>query len=405
MDLFERKISPSSDFLSRRRKTSDRHPLRIILNSLTVLGLKIEDSNSSFKRVFCFTYFVIVLLCMHYWALSDVAWYFRNQVKEDMLAESITVWASVCTVDFLMLKRKDLLRVLSIVKKETEKLSPDEQRKYQKFVWKVCGAAWLFIILFMSQNFMFILHVDYDRYFSNTPLFFFYRKMPETQLNIYIRIDRSIENLYIHGLLTIIIALYILLCTNAKLWIKKCNLSSELHLVSEESTSSLEDVRRYRNIFDQFTKKIELLDDVFCRIVAVWLLMILVSLCVRILTILNPLTENTDRIIVSTLLVLSRATVTLISISIVAEKVHEASVSYIRKLDSILKMKSNAKNIAMYQEIQLIYTKFTFFPTHLTVWKFTSLNRAFLMTCIGMMSTYVIICIQLNPNALKGIMG
>ncbi|GFT04664.1 uncharacterized protein NPIL_223811 [Nephila pilipes] len=404
MSLFETKVYPSRVLLHKRRRTSDDHPLRPVLNSLSVLGLKIEDSTSPIKRILFFIYFVVVLLCMHYWAISDFVWYFRNRIQEDMLAESVTVWASVCTLDFLMLKRKDLMKVLSIVKKETEKLSSSEQRKYRKTVMMICGAAWLFIILFIMQNFMFSIHVNYDRYFSNTPAFFFYHTMSETQMNIFIRIDRSVENLYIHGLLTMIIALYILMCTNAKLWIKKCDFSSDLHTISEESTSHLEDFRHYRSIFDQFSKKIELLDDVFCLIVAVWLLMILVSLCVRILTVLNPLTENTERIIVSTLLVLSRATITLIAISIVADKINEASVSYIRKLDSIIK-KGNAKNIALYQEIQLIYIKYTFFPTHLTVWKFTSINRSFLMTCIGMMSTYVIICIQLNPNALKGIMG
>ncbi|GIY08392.1 uncharacterized protein CEXT_691141 [Caerostris extrusa] len=106
-----------------------------------------------------------------------------------------------------------------------------------------------------------------------------------------------------------------------------------------------------------------------------------------------------------TVLALSRAIITLFAVSFTAGDVHKESKACLGKLDTILRKKDPIRDIAVCQEVQLAFTIFSFFPVHLTVWKFSSLNKAFLMTCIGMMTTYIIICIQLNPNALKSLIG
>ncbi|KAF8795548.1 hypothetical protein HNY73_000038 [Argiope bruennichi] len=405
MKFFDARVRSEGDCNLRRRTMANYHPLRPVLTSLAVLGLKIEDSSGALTKVIFRLYLVLVTTSLHYWALSDIVWYFRNRIQEDVLAESVTVWASVTTVDLLIWKRKSLLKILLTVKTETEKLSLEEQRKFKYIVWTVCALAWGFNFLYITQNLLFSLHVDYDKYFSNTPLYFFYKDMSEKQIAVFIRIDRSIECFFVQGILTMIISLYILLCINAKLWLRVFDIYDKPEDFNYSSSLSLDDVRGFRATFDHFSKNTERLDDVFCQIVAMWLLMILITLCVRILSLLNPMTEKTNRIIENTVLALSRAIVTLFMVSFVAGNVYNESVVALNKLETLVRKKDTPQNASVYHEVQIAFTKFAFFPTQLTVWKFTPLNRSFLMTCIGMMTTYVIICIQLNPSVLNSLSG
>ncbi|GIY32290.1 uncharacterized protein CDAR_599661 [Caerostris darwini] len=405
MNLCEIKVHPYTGSNTRRQEATNEHPLKPILNSLTILGLNIEEPSGPAKKMIYHFYHLLIILCFHYWALSDIVWYFRNYIQEDTLAESVTVWASVVTVDLMILKRKSLLKVILTVKKETEKLNSSEQRKYRHIVWIVCLMAWTFIVVFITQNLVFNIHVDYDKYFSNTPLYFFYHTMSKTQRDLFIRMDRSIETFYIQGVLTMIIGLYVLLCINAKMWFKNFNLNCESMFTYLDSTLHVEDVRCFKATFDNLAKNVKRLDNVFCQIVAMWLLMILVILCVRILFILNPLINKTDMMIEVTVLALSRAITTLFAVSFTAGDVYKESKACLNKLDAIIRKKDPIRDVAVYHEVQLAFTIFSFFPVHLTVWKFSSLNKAFLMTCIGMMTTYIIICIQLNPNALKSLIG
>ncbi|GBN87646.1 hypothetical protein AVEN_85291-1 [Araneus ventricosus] len=405
MKIFDTRVHTEGDYSLRRRTMANVHPLRPVLTSLAVLGFKIEDSSGAVTRIIFRLYLVLVTASLHYWALSDVVWYFRNRIQEDVLAESVTVWASMATVDLLIWKRKSFLKILSTVKTETEKLSPEEQRRFKYVVWMVCFLTWGFNFLYITQNLLFSLHVDHDKYFSNTPLYFFYKGMSEKQIAIFIRIDRSVECFFIQGTLTMIISLYILLCINAKLWLKKFDDYDKPASSTYASSFTLDDVRCFRATFDQFARNIERLDDVFCEIVAMWLLMILITLCVRVLSLLNPRTPKTDRIIENTVLALSRAIVTLFVVSLVSGNVYDESVISLNKLEALVRRKEPVQNFAVYHEVQIAFQKFSFFPTQLTVWKVTPLNRSFLMTCIGMMTTYVIICIQLNPSVLNSLSG
>lgn len=382
----------------------NKNPLRPYLISLLILGINLTDTNGTVMKTLSRFYSSIILLLYHYWAVSDVIWYFQNPIDEIALADSVTVWASVCTWDFFFLKRKEFFKIIKIVQQETEKLSPTHQKIYRRRVLVICVLAWMFVLIYIGQFNVFHLRVDYEMYFSNSPFYSFPNHLNQAQMDLAIKIDKSFESFFIQGSLAVIVSLYTVLCINIKLWFTRFGQQFKKSSWSL-NVLQLEDVKNFRAIFDRFSRRVEMIDNVFSRIVAVWLLMILVTLCVRTLSVLNSETLINNQMIAMSALELSRAVMTLLSVSLLADGVYRESLFCIGVLQSVQSKSSDLWNASVYHEIHMAFTKFTFFPTHLTVWKFSQLNRAFLMTCIGVMITYVVICIQLNPSALESFIG
>lgn len=386
------------------KKNNIKNPLRPYLISLNILGINLTDTTGIVVKILSRFYSSIIFLLYHYWAVSDVIWYFQNEMDEIALAESLTVWASVCTWDFFFLKRRQFLKIIRIVQQETQKLSLTDQKIYRRQVLVCCVLAWSFVLIFISQFSVFELQIDYDVYFSNTPFYSFPDILTRTQMNLAIRMDKTFETFFIQGSLAVIVSLYAMLCINIKMWFTRFGQQYK-KLCWSQNVLQLEDIKNFRTIFDRFSRRVELIDSVYSHIVAVWLLMILVTLCVRTLSVLNADNLINNQMITMSALELSRAVMTLLSVSLLADRVYRESLFCIGVLQSVQSKSRDLWNSSVYNEIQMAFTKFTFFPTHLTVWKFSPLNRAFLMTCIGVMITYVVICIQLNPNALDTFFG
>lgn len=386
------------------KQKNKKNPLRPYLISLLILGINLTDSNGTVMKILSLFYSSTIFLLYHYWAVSDIIWYFQNPIDEIALADSVTVWASVGTWDFFFLKRKEFLKIIKIVQQETAKLSSTHQKVFRRRVLVTCVLAWMFVLIYIGQFNVFDLHVDYKMHFSNSPLYSFPDHLNQAQMDLAIKIDKSFESFFIQGSLAVIVSLYTVLCINAKMWFTRFGQQFKKSSWSL-SVLQLEDIKKFRTIFDRFSRRVEMIDNVFSRIVAVWLLMILVTLCVRTLSVLNAETFINNQMIAMSALELSRAVMTLLSVSLLADGVHRESLFCIGELQRVQSKSSDLWNASVYHEIQMAFTKFTFFPTHLTVWKFSPLNRAFLMTCIGVMITYVVICIQLNPSALETFIG
>lgn len=135
--------------------------------------------------------------------------------------------------------------------------------------------------------------------------------------------------------------------------------------------------------------------------------MILLNLCIRILALLNPLSlihRSPVKLFVE-ILSFGRAALTLIGIKFVAGFVQTEAIASVEKLDCMIRKNDMTLNNYIYYEVQVAFSKCTLISTQLTVRKFAGLNRSFLMTCVGMMTTYINICIQLNPTAMDIIQG
>lgn len=407
MRLFVHKVLPFDNFQLDSSEILKDHPLNPILMSLCILGVNVQNTSSYgiFKKMLYRIQLVLILILLHYWALSDVSWYFRNRIKEVSLAESVTVWASVCTVDCLLLKKKEFLQILTFVASETSKLNDKERRKFRIAVWIICVFVWIFVFVFITQYLIFSDSIDDYKYFSSTPYYFLYDKLTPNGRALVMKLDRCIENFFIQGNLTMIIALYILLCYNAKQWLMRFYSVYNYANLNITKLEDAKDVRNFRAPLEVLAGNVQCLDDIFSQNVAVWLLMILINLCVRILAILNPFSLTTKQMISITVLAFTRAVITLLGVSFAADTVQKEGMKAISKLDYLLRKGSGTCTSSMYHEVQLAFAKYAFYPIQLTVWKFAGLNKSFLMTCIGMMTTYVVICIQLNPVAMQRIAG
>lgn len=388
------------------------HPFQPILISLRILGLRLDNHQfpmGSFKSIVATIQLVIIVLFYHYWALSDTVWFIQNQITGIVLADNVTAWSAVFTVDILLLKRKDFIKLLEVVSEETNNFCDEDKNKFLKILKISCVLVWVFIFILIITYVVLSVQPHFSKELTLHTLY--QRILPEnlssTSKLIIFNVDHTAETFFIQGSLTMIITLYILLCYNAKLWFKRIVDDYEIPKQKRKYFCKLSDVCEYRTTFEKLSRKVKLLDDVFSQIVAVWLLMILLNLCIRILAFLNPLSlihRSPVRLFVG-ILSFGRAALTLIGITFAADFVQVEAIASIEKLDYMIRKNDMILNDCMYYEVQVAFSKCILIPTQLTAWKFAGLNRSFLMTCVGMMATYVIICIQLNPTAMEIIQG
>ena len=386
-------------------KLIELHPLRPILASMCIFGIRLDciKSTGRFKNSFFKVQHAVFMILLHYWTLSGIIWFCQHPVKESTLLTSVTIWSAMCTVDFLMLKRKDLNEMLLIVNAETNKLSLKNKKKFHKFVNIICASVWLFVFLFLFAYLILNFQTDFTTDPKIYPSYFVLLGSSYTEKMFILNVERSVQTFFIQGSLTVTIALYISLCYNAKLWFKN---HTDRYRYSKFNGNMLNDqktIQGFRKIFENLSQNIRSLDGIFSLNVAVWLIMILVNMCVRILGILNPIELNSPVSICIAMLVSLRAVLVLVGISLVADSVQKEAIGSLTKFECLMRKHGIILDSHEYHNVGMIFLKYIRTPIQFTVWKFMGLNRSFLMTCIGMVATYVMFCIQLSPTAMKQI--
>ncbi|KAG8192111.1 hypothetical protein JTE90_027758 [Oedothorax gibbosus] len=190
------------------------------------------------------------------------------------------------------------------------------------------------------------------------------------------------------------------MCLNSRMWLRHFRKLYKASDITEQNIG----VRSFRKSYENLCEIVSLLDDAFSEMVGIWLFMILVIICVRIISVLNPLTVTTDQMMTVILLTLFRAMGTLLGSCFLGDSISSEGKNALSLLIEMARRDNcYAWNNSAFFEIQLIITKYALSPLQLTVIKFARLDRKFLMSCMGMMTTYIIISIQLYPNAMKGL--
>ncbi|GBM58940.1 hypothetical protein AVEN_65630-1 [Araneus ventricosus] len=390
--------SVSLDISSER---GGKHPFYLFLIAFRLFGLNLggDDGTNSLLNIVSKLWTFMMFFCYHFWVLFDASWYFRNKVHENALAESVTVWVAVATFDILIAKRKIAREFMKIVVAEAFVLSERARKKHERNILLTFILVWIFVMIFLAQNIIFNFEKEYNKHHTVSLVGYMSLDLPDAQHVLLLKLDACLECFFVQGFLTMIIALYLLLGLSCEKWFQHL----KYHCSNNERSSRLHEIKRFCTKFDHLSSHVQLLDRIFSLPVAVWLLMILVILCIRIVSILNPFLATTNQMILVTILSFGRAAVALIGMNFIADSIYKKAAKTIFQLDNFIREERSALNIIVYQEVLAAFTRFNFNPTHLTFWKIARLNRGFLMTCVGMMATYVIITIQMYPNAKRGL--
>ncbi|GBL92221.1 hypothetical protein AVEN_91547-1 [Araneus ventricosus] len=385
-----------------------KHSLYPVLKSFLIFGIDVEQQENFVNSGrFAFkTWSVIITLCYHYFLISDLSWYIRRSVQENAIAESTSVWTAVLTYDLFLLNKKNISKTVRFVQVQTMRLTEKERKRFEKIVLTVCCIVWIYVCMFVIQHGAFKHRESYGEFHTTTLLHMVYKKLDNPWCTVFAKLDKCFESFFIQGFLTLTMALYILLCLSAKLWFKTFQQYFKTHIATNhniEEGGHMLDVGQFNSSYQSLAKNVERFDNGFSQIVGIWLLMIFVTLCVRIVSVLNPLTTTTQQMLTVIVMTFSRALTALVGTSFAADAVYNESLKAISILFKVTISENTMWKNSTFFGIHLALMRYSFYPTQLTVWKFARLNRGFLMTCLGMMATYIIIAIQLYPNAMKGI--
>lgn len=387
-------------YLDNRRESKLKHPFRLFLKIFRIFGMDLEGKKEcTFKYMMLKIWCVLAAFIFHHRLLCEIIWYTRHSFQENALAESIIVWSSALTFDMLLSKRQSIQRLLDIVKEEGLKMDVKCIQQQAKFILISCCIIWCYVLVYVSQYLIFMNERDYENTHVN-PLIFIEKYIPDHYKKSIYFLLICLESFFIQGILTFTIAFYLLLSLTASKWFQQLKSNYTIPNENERNRLNLYDIQRFSQIFDNLSSNVQLLDNVFSRPVGIWLLMILSLLCVRIVTLVNPVMKTTKQMAMVIFLTFSRAGTTLIGMCFIADYLHQNAISTLFHLDTLCE-KSIILNLVVYQEIQMAFSRFSFNPTHLTMLKVTRLDRRFLMSCVGMMATYIIISIQLFPETDK----
>lgn len=389
--------------LEMRRCAPLKHPFRVFITSFRIFGIDLEGGNDkdySIKSTVFQIWSALVALFLHYRLISEVVWYKNNFIQENALAESIAVWTSVLTFDKMLSNKIRIQRFMAVVKVEASKTDKKVLKKQMKFSLIVCCSIWFYVFLYILQYLIFRKDEEYETQHVS-PLGLLGNYVPSNYKIYFFRLFLCLECFFVQGILTFTMGFYLLICFNIINWFKI--LKDKYAPNSCQSTLNLEHVQRFIQLFENLSQNVKIFDNVFSASVAVWLLMILSNLCVRIVTIVNPTMPITKQMAAMIFLTFSRSAATLIGMCFIADFLNKNIISTLFLLDALCGEGSIVLDDTVYNEIQMAFTRYSFNPTHLTMWNIMRLDRRFLMTCIGMMTTYVIISIQIYPNTAEGL--
>lgn len=381
---------------------SSKHPFGPFFKSFLIFGIDLEGNQNSsiYKTILLRIWTVVVVIFYHYWIVFEILWYTKYTIQENALAESIVIWSSVLTFDILLWKRRTVHKFMAVVKLETLKLKDDVRKKHEKMILIMCCLVWLYSVVFVLQDFALVTMTRFEKHHTVSPISYVSLKyVSGPYKNMIFKIDTCMESFFIQGLLTLTIALYLVMCLNAIKWFQ------HLKEVEDDSVEvwKLSDIQRFFQTFSDLSENVQLLDKIFSKAVGIWLIMILAFLCIRIVTMINPNMITTSQMVSEMTLTSFRATVTLVGITFIADSLHQEAMTTLFYLDDLMTKDKIATSNLVYHEIHMAFTKFSYNPIYLTLGHIIRLNRKFLMTCVGMMTTYVIISIQLYPNTMKGL--
>lgn len=147
------------------------------------------------------------------------------------------------------------------------------------------------------------------------------------------------------------------------------------------------------------------MDDIFSPAVFFWYSSFILSVCIDItfdVSLHSTMADYPLLISMLKLVVLFGAYVVIgISASLAIEEREKCIPIFFRLTLS----DSSVSNVHVSQCLQMFGMHLTSSHTYLTGWKFFILNRTYMMTVVGILVSYVIIVVQINPRFMTNIIN
>lgn len=171
----------------------------------------------------------------------------------------------------------------------------------------------------------------------------------------------------------------------------------------QDSVIQLSSVLKLRQYHDYLTEIVTQMDDIFSPAVFFWYSSFILSVCIDIafdVTLYFSLTDYPLLMSILKLVVLFGAYAIMgISASLAIEESQKCIPIFFR----LTSVEGALSNVHLSQALQMMILHLRSSQLALTGWKFFTLNRSYMMTVIGVIISYLIIIVQLNPRFMTSI--
>lgn len=389
--------------LNLRRSESSKYqynPLKPAVRSLMFFGLHTSFSKNNATCCFRFLRFVhtaSIFLSLHYWTLLYFSYFVRSIGTWKIFNQAMIIWTSTATYDVFLFHRKKVISFISLFYSDRLfQLSKPREQKYSKTVRILNICVWIYLILWVATFLGMPTKKIPREHFTGAFYNAIVNRTTLTFQKYLIQFNDGYLCLLVEGNLTFITVFYIMALHGCVFWFKEFE---RIVLVNSKSKiTNISDVKSMKKMYDILSRRVQNLDEAFSMSVLFWYFMVTVALCIRVIAILG---EDSTGVDIQGMLTIGfglfRGTfVILIGISFSAQYLIDTAQNVVLKSDKIIE---NSKDYFAHQGYSLLLRKIQIKPVIVTLWKFCPIGKPFLMSCVQTMTTYVIICLQMQSTA------
>lgn len=175
--------------------------------------------------------------------------------------------------------------------------------------------------------------------------------------------------------------------------------------ILHQESVKLSSVLKLRQYHDYLTDIVNEVDDIFSPAVFFWYSTFIISVCIDITFDVTHYSNLTDYPLLMSIFKLAVHFGAYASVGISASFAIEESQKCIPILFRLTSVEGPLSNIHLSQALQMMTLHLKSSELALTVWKLFKLNRSYIMTIIGVIVSYFIIIVQLNPSFITNMIS
>lgn len=373
-------------------------PFFFFLKSFEIFGLYIlqsKETDGIFKKILKFLHLTVVFLSLHYWVFLYVSYFIRDEGNWKMFNTTLVLFTSTATYDIILFQKQKIKKLVRIFNSDkTFNAVHNSKKHFLKRVITLNALIWIVVLLVVATFLGIPSTKEPEDYFTQV----FYEHVVNRTSQQFGKFLIQINNAYfcflVEGTLTVTVGFFVASVYACGLCFK--NMGDDMkHLVPFKTLTALE-LKKIQRLYDNIMHRVDLIEGAFSLAVLLWYFMVVLTLCIRVMAILGDSGKATDLqgMVIIGFGILRGVVLIMITLPFTAQYMTDSALNALIEVET---SSAVLQECAAYQELAILMRRVELKAPHVTLWRFCSIGRPFLMSCVSTIVTYIIISLQLTP--------
>ncbi|XP_064482510.1 uncharacterized protein LOC135395200 [Ornithodoros turicata] len=376
-------------------------PFGVILKSLTFFGVFLDGyaPGGSVNGKLTVAYRYATLTYMHCVVLAHLYGVCSGITGWTDIITMFIAGSAVFTMDFLSLRSRSIKELLSTLRACTGDTSLAAHHRLSQRARLGVTAIWVYLVAFIVNSIcsVSVSHPQdtWNTYFLGVNASHFSVSTARAAAIIV----TSLRLYLVDGPWFFFMGLFVIIC-----WVLQASFEDLGSKVADDCDLTPEDVGGLKRRYHHLTTVVNDVNDNFSPSLFAWYVTVLVALCSRFSAIVTRTSTETNLVFwwVTHLLGLLWTLAIMFGVSIAAAEVNESPTKILASVEAAGFRTADKRNdlAKMCMSVQLWVLGMRHHCARLTGWNFFTISRPFILSLIGVIVTYTVIIIQMNPELM-----